>query len=292
MRKTIGRISLIFIATLAAAQAQTPVSARPVQLDRGMPIGLTLVSGLSSADAQRGDRVEFEVTSDVELNGAVAVSRGSSAWGVVVDASPRSRMGRNGKLAIDIAGVCAVDGRALPLVSFDPTQPSGRSQASAPRKSASDNGTDNILALPALPVMLFMYGKDVTVPAGKFVTVYSAKSTTLNAMRVGTAAPSRKCSNGTAPQGPAASELATTASVAIRSAPDAAEILVDGVFRGNTPAILKLTPGDHTVSLIAPRRLKWERTMHMDAGSQVTLAPVLAEVPTGSAVAQNTAQVK
>ena len=55
------------------------------------------------------DPVRFEVTEDVKVGDFIAVPKGSTAVGHVVEVEPKRRLGRAGKLNFSIDHVKAVD---------------------------------------------------------------------------------------------------------------------------------------------------------------------------------------
>jgi hypothetical protein len=67
--------------------------------------------------------------------------------------------------------------------------------------------------------------------------------------------------------------------VAIIFHPEDAEIYVDDKFVGHAPAKLKLAAGSHIVVLKAAGFAEWKRTLEILKDSQVTLKPVLDQVP-------------
>jgi lipid-binding SYLF domain-containing protein len=75
--------------------------------------------------------------------------------------------------------------------------------------------------------------------------------------------------------GPSASAREEFASLTVKSTPDGADIMVDGKFVGNTPSTLKLSPGDHTVSVAARGCKSWQRTVALASGSSITLNATL-----------------
>jgi hypothetical protein len=87
-----------------------------------------------------------------------------------------------------------------------------------------------------------------------------------------------------APTQPVASAVSTPApstaadglaNVVVKSTPDGADISVDGIFVGNTPSTLRLSPRDHTVAVAAAGFKSWQRTMTLVSGSSVTLNATL-----------------
>jgi len=72
-----------------------------------------------------------------------------------------------------------------------------------------------------------------------------------------------------APRGATAPQPAAPpaqAELRITSAPDAADIEVDGSFVGNTPSTIGVAPGDHQLSLKKPGFKPWERKITVSSG--------------------------
>lgn len=53
---------------------------------------------LSSGKGSAGNRVDFEVTEEIRVKGVVVIPKGSAAYGAIVEAQARRRLGRAGKL--------------------------------------------------------------------------------------------------------------------------------------------------------------------------------------------------
>lgn len=67
-------------------------------------------------------------------------------------------------------------------------------------------------------------------------------------------------------------------SVIVSSVPDGAEVYVDNAFVGNTPAVLHLSGGKHTVKVSQTGYKSWSRELSVFTGSQVQLkAPLEKE---------------
>ncbi len=64
---------------------------------------------------------------------------------------------------------------------------------------------------------------------------------------------------------------AATGLVSITSTPDGAEIFVDSIGRGRAPQILKLSPGEHTVQLVADSYKDWSSKVTVKADSIVNV---------------------
>ena len=66
-----------------------------------------------------------------------------------------------------------------------------------------------------------------------------------------------------------------TASIMFRSAPDNAEVYVDGQFRGTAPVTLHLEAGAHKVELRLDGFETWERELAVVAGNDSRVAATL-----------------
>jgi len=66
-----------------------------------------------------------------------------------------------------------------------------------------------------------------------------------------------------------------TASIMFRSAPDNAEVYVDGQFRGTAPVTLHLEAGAHKIELRLNGFETWERELVVVAGNDTRVAATL-----------------
>jgi hypothetical protein len=138
-------------------------------LFEGTPVRLRLTGDVSSANAQVGDAVNFDTLEDVRLGDVVVIPKGSHAMGKVTTVVPKRRMGRAGKLDMSIEYVRLPSGEKLPL--------SGAPEKSGKGHQGRMTGAmvaTGIIVWPAAPFFLLMHGKDVTIPSGQEVTVYTA----------------------------------------------------------------------------------------------------------------------
>jgi hypothetical protein len=94
------------------------------------------------------------VTEDVKAGDVVAIPKGDTAVGHVVEAEPRRRLGRAGKLNFAIDNVKAPDGSNVRL------------RASSTRKGDGKTGTVIVGTVLLSPLFLLMRGKDVTIEKG------------------------------------------------------------------------------------------------------------------------------
>jgi predicted acylesterase/phospholipase RssA len=61
----------------------------------------------------------------------------------------------------------------------------------------------------------------------------------------------------------------------IQSDPSAAEVYVDGAFVGNTPATLKLKPGQHVIRISLNGYKDWSHDLTVQEGSEAHIKATL-----------------
>jgi hypothetical protein len=126
--------------------------------------------------------VRFETLDDVLLGDVVVIPKGSTAMATVTEAVPKRRMGRGGKLNMNIDYVRLPSGEKLPLRGVQDVKGGGHQGAMTGAMVAT-----TIVFFPAAPLFLFMHGKDITIPKGHEVTVYT--NTDYDLAKAGAAAP-------------------------------------------------------------------------------------------------------
>jgi len=70
---------------------------------------------------------------------------------------------------------------------------------------------------------------------------------------------------------------AATGTVNVTSTPDGADVYADSQFVGNSPAVLKLKPGKHTVTVKLSGYKDWSREITVESGSDVRLTATLEQ---------------
>jgi hypothetical protein len=70
---------------------------------------------------------------------------------------------------------------------------------------------------------------------------------------------------------PAESSESAKGTINVTSNPEGGDVLVDGNFVGNSPAVLKLAPGKHTITVKLSGYKDWSREITVEEGSNVPL---------------------
>jgi len=172
-----------------------------------------------------------------------------------VEVARRGKLGRTGRLSIQLDWVEAVDGLSKGIRADAP--PTRRS-----RKS--------VFVPP--PIRFIAPGKDAVLPEGTRFTAYMIGNDEIampEGARVSAAAPARA----------AADPMAELSVVKFSSIPEGAEINVDGKFVGTTPSSIRLAPGDHKVAIEQTGFKPWQRDMAVLVGGEVSISVTLEKDP-------------
>ena len=246
-------------APAAATSAAPKPAMQGFGLEDGTPVKLRTARTISSADAHTGDTLDFEVLEDVFAQGALVIPKGGIAWGTVTEAQPKRRMGRGGKLDVNIDSVRLNDGEKAALRAVKDVKGGGHTGA----MTGAMVGTA-IVFFPAAPLFLFMHGKDITIPKGTEITAFINGDTRLD---------QAKFQSGR-------TDAATASTVAaalldLVSTPPGADIEIDGKFVGSTPSSISVSPGDHDIAVKKSGFADWTRkvtvsTGHVNISAQLT----------------------
>ena len=238
----------------------TPVAPLPNTLMDGTAVKLRLAETISSADAKTGQQVPFEVTDDVVVQGVTVIPKGTQALASVTDAEPKKRMGRGGKLDVNVDSTRLVDGEKVQLRAVKDNKGGGHVGVMTGAIVAT-----SIVFFPAAPLFLLMHGKDITIPKGTEVTAFVQGDMRLDmAKMVAPGGPVTPAGNGAA----AATQMA---SLTVESPVTGADIEVDGSFVGSTPSTVSVTPGQHVIAVKKKGYTDWSRTMNV-SGSGVRVS--------------------
>jgi hypothetical protein len=236
-------------------------------LEDGTPVRLRINRTVSSADAQVGETVDFEVLEEVLVGKTLVVPKGGLAFATVTEAQSKRRMARGGKLDINIDNVRLADGEKAALRAVKEVKGGGHTGAMTGGIVAT-----SIVFFPAAPFFLFMHGKDITIPKGTEITAYISGDMKLDVAKFqASAAPAASPAEPSPKLEAAAFKAEESGSVQVTSTPDGADVYSDGAFVGNAPSTLKLAPGKHTVRVSSKGFKDWSREITVQSGSEVKL---------------------
>jgi hypothetical protein len=152
-----ARSSVALIALLSAGPL---LNAQILTVQDGTPVRLRLMQAVSSADAQAGQTVDFEVSEPVVNQGVVVIPKGALAFGTVTKAEQKRRFGRAGALEISVESVRLADGARAPL------------RATRDRGTGAMGNGRLAATIAAAPVLVWIKGRDVAFDKGMETTAF------------------------------------------------------------------------------------------------------------------------
>lgn len=230
-------------------------------LDDGPPVRLRINRTISSQDAKVGDTVDFEVLEDVKSHDVILIPRGGIALATITEAQSKRRMGRAGKLNVNIDNAKLVDGEKVALRAVKEVK--GGSHTGAMKGAIV---ATSIVFFPAASLFVFMKGKDITIPKGTEITAYINGDVPLDQRKF-----QPQDAAGAAPSIPTAPLETMVSTIELKSNPDGAEISIDGKYVGNTPTTLHLSVGDHAIRFEKAGFKPWKRTLTITPGETTTI---------------------
>jgi len=230
---------------------------------------MRLSENLSSESSKTGDQVPFEVTEEVAVDGIIVIPKGAQALATVTLAQPKRRMGRGGKLDVNVDSVRLADGEKAQLRAVKDNSGGGHVGAMTGAMVAT-----SLVFFPAAPLFLFMHGKSVEIPKGTEVTAFVQGDMHLIMANFAPKTGGPVAANAD----PAAGSAAGMASLLIESSVPGADIEIDGAFVGSTPSTLSVAPGQHTITVKKKGYADWSRTMNV-SGSNVHLTAEMETKP-------------
>ncbi len=231
---------------------------------------LRLAETISSDSAKVGQSVPFEVVEEVDVQGVPVIAKGATALATVTTAEPKKRMGRGGKLDVNVDSVRLMDNEKVQLRASKEDKGGGHVGAMTGAMVAT-----SLVFFPAAPLFLLMHGKDITIPKGTEITAFVQGDDRLDmAKMTAPAASGGQVMAGTAP----ASAGAQMASLSVESSVPGADIEIDGSFVGSTPSTLSVVLGQHTVVVKKKGYADWTRSMNV-AGEAVRLSAEMTGTP-------------
>ena len=255
----------------AAVAPSQPKPALAFGLAEDTPVRLRINRTISSGTEKVNDKVDFTVIEDIKVKDVVVIPQGALAIATVTEAKPKGRLGKSGKLNVNIDNVQLASGEKVALRAVKGGKGGSRTGVMTGALVAT-----GILFFPAAPFFLFMKGKNITIPKGTEVTAYVAADTELNPAKfTHPQTPEAIASAATAQPGTTAAAAPALSAVLVKSNPDGAEITIGGQYVGSTPSTLQLPSGEHSITLEKSGYKSWQRTIAVNSGGNITVDAAL-----------------
>jgi len=151
------KLSILVLLLSTSAIIQTEAA----QLNPNDPVKLMVVNELRSGRSKKDSKVDFVVTENItNQHGDVLISKGTPAYGKVVNSRHAGAWGRRGVLEVEVTGTTTIDGQNVPL------------RATASKKGPGNKQLVHLGAwLVAWPIAM-VRGKNVVMPAGTEITAF------------------------------------------------------------------------------------------------------------------------
>ncbi|HOB89556.1 MAG TPA: hypothetical protein PK192_08830 [Bacillota bacterium] len=148
---------------LAVCLPDGTLKTEDVTVTRGQPVLIKLLKKLDSSSTQKGQRVDIEIARDVLINSELVIPKGAKTYGVVTDVSPAGRLGKDGKIALELQGIKALDGTVVPLAFDEKTK-----QLNESLQWAIGAGLAGFIVFGPVGALgaVFVHGKDAVIPEG------------------------------------------------------------------------------------------------------------------------------
>ena len=157
-RGTPAYVLIITLLALSVSAQQVKDTAAQLTIPDGTPIELRLVESVSSNNAHRGDRLNFIVVKDVNLDGYTMVPAGTIARGTITEVKGKRFLGIGAKISLRLDSLELADGETLKLRASKVVKGGSRTKLMAGAMIAT-----SIIFLPATPVFLLTRGRESTV---------------------------------------------------------------------------------------------------------------------------------
>ena len=155
------------LAAMIARGGTAKRSAPPAMVLRdGTPIRLRLARDLTFTNIKPGEMADFKILDDLRIDGLLVMTHGVRATATMVQAEPKTRALRGGKLGVSLTALPLLNGDKLAIRAAPGTARAG----DAPDRDVAGPAAN--IVKPAAPSWLFEYGNGKAFPAGTGITVY------------------------------------------------------------------------------------------------------------------------
>jgi len=160
------RIAALLALVFFAGYGQTTPRAA-LALHDATPIRLRLARDLTFTNIKPGEMVDFEILDDLRIDSLLVIAHGLRISATIIQAEPKTRLGRGGKLGVNLGSVPLLNGDKVAIRAAKDGQGGGHSQATGGSAVATVP-----TAGPAAPHLLFAFGRDEAFAEGSVITVY------------------------------------------------------------------------------------------------------------------------
>jgi hypothetical protein len=210
----------ILAAMILRNGAASPASAAPaaptaLALHDATPIRLRLTRDINFTNVKPGDKVDFEILDDLRIDGLLVIAHGLRATATVSMVEPKTRMGRGGKLGVNLDSIPLLNGGQVAIRAAKEGRGGGNPDATGGTAPAAAE-----VVRPVEPSLLFAFDRDEPFQEGTSISVYINGEFKLDPARF-------------------------LVDIAFSSNPPGAMVTMYGAPVGRTPFTTRLAPGTY-----------------------------------------------
>ncbi len=210
----VERIAALLVFAASAGYGQGAPSGAALALHDATPIRLRLTRDLTFTNVKPGEMVDFEILDDLRIDGLLVIAHGVRVSSAITLAEPKTRMGRGGKLGVNLDSIPLLNGAKVAIRAARKGQGSGNTETTVDATTAAS------IVRPPTPTLLFTCGRDETFPEDTVITVYTDGEVRLDPARF-------------------------LVDMAFTSNPPGAVVSIYGTPVGRTPFTTRLAPGTY-----------------------------------------------
>ena len=154
-----------------AVAAPDAVAVSEFALPTDTLVRIRLLDTLDSKNWKEGDQFPYEVSSDVVVDGRVAIPAGAKGAGVISHAHSAGAFGKSGKLELSFGSLPVGNGRTVELMLSDKARSGNEKEHLAAGASLAGLALAGPIGLVG---GLFIHGKNISIPAGSEMYVATA----------------------------------------------------------------------------------------------------------------------
>lgn len=107
----------IFLSLVLCLMSMVTFAQKEVTVMSGTVVPLQIANPTKAADVQKGQKVAFYVSRDINVDGVAAIPYGTTVNGTVYEAKRSSWWGTKGRLGININELITPNGEVIPLTN-------------------------------------------------------------------------------------------------------------------------------------------------------------------------------
>lgn len=154
---------------------------RKVEVPKYTVIKLKLLSEVNSGNLHVGEKIGFEVTTDVKVDNSLVIPAGTRGELVAVEVENAGQFGKSGEVKLKLSSINTIDGTPIPVELYQPEDDNLNQKLAI---GASLLGTVILSNPVGLVVGYFVKGREKVIPAGTEFTIKTTQPESVYGLRL------------------------------------------------------------------------------------------------------------